>query len=99
MDFLGGLLNLGSWGLLLRAVAIIHFIRRRPNGYWLWIILFIPFGSLIYIVVEMIPDLGLLRHSFDGFSRRKRIHQLEALVVVNPAVGNLEELGDLYLDE
>jgi len=99
MDFLSGLLNFQPWGLLLRALAIVHFIRRRPDGYWLWIILIIPFGSIIYIVVEVIPDLGLLRHSFDGFSRRKRIHRLEALAKDNPAVGNLEELGDLYLDE
>ena len=99
MYFISGLLNFQPWGLLLRALAIIHFIRRRPAGFWLWVILFIPFGSLIYIVVEIIPDLGLLRQSFDGFSRRKRMRQLEALVVDNPAVGNLEELGDLYLDE
>ncbi len=99
MDFLTGLLNFQPWGLLLRALAIIHFIRRRPDGFWLWVIILIPFGSIIYIIVEVIPDLGLLRHSFDGFSRRKRIHRLEALAADNPAVGNLEELGDLYLDE
>jgi hypothetical protein len=99
MDFLSGLLNFQPWGLLLRAVAIIHFIKRRPEGYWLWVIILIPFGSIIYIVVEIIPDLGLLRHSFDGFTRRKRMRHLEALVQVNPAVGNLEELGDLYMDE
>ncbi len=98
MNFLSGLFNIQPWGLLLRVLAIIHFIRRRPDGYWLWVIILIPFGSLIYIVVEVIPDLGLLRQSFDGFSQRKRMRQLEALVVDNPAVGNLEELGDLYLD-
>jgi hypothetical protein len=99
MDFLFGLFSFSSWGLLLRAVAIIHFIRRRPDGYWLWVILFIPLGSFIYIAMEIIPDLGLLKHSVGGFSRRKRIHHLESLVAVNPAVGNMEELGDLYLDE
>src|SRR6185436_11062585 len=99
MGLLGVVFSFWPGGLVWRALAIIHFIRRRPDGYWLWVILFIPFGSLIYIVVEIIPDLGLLRHSFDGLSRRKRIHRLEALVVENPAVGNLEELGDLYLDE
>jgi hypothetical protein len=99
MDFLSGLFSFNSWGLLLRALAIVHFIKRRPDGYWLWVIILIPFGSIIYIVVEIIPDLGLLRHSFEGFSRRKRMHRLEALVVDNPAVGNLEELGDLYLDQ
>jgi hypothetical protein len=97
---MGAVLNLFyPWGLLLYAVAVIHFIRRRPNGYWIWIILVVPFGVLAYIVIEVIPDLGLLRTTFEGFPRRKRIRHLEALVLDNPAVGNLEELGDLYLDE
>jgi hypothetical protein len=90
---------LSPWGLILRVVAIIHFVRRRPDGYWLWVILIIPFGSLIYIVVEVIPDLGLLRDTFQGFPRRKRIRLLEALITQNPSAGNLEELADLYMDE
>jgi hypothetical protein len=49
--------------------------------------------------MEVIPDLGLLRHSFDAFPRRKRIRQLEGLVLENPAAGNYEELADLYLEE
>jgi hypothetical protein len=88
------------WGLILQALALVHFIRRRPDTYWLWIILFFgPLGALIYIVIEVIPDFGLLRTSFQGFPRRKRIRFLEAVVLDNPAAGNYEELGDLYLDE
>ena len=88
------------WGVLLQAVAIVHFIRRRPDTLWLWVIIFLgPLGALIYIFMEVIPDLGLLRQSFDAFGRRKRIGQLEAIVLDNPAVGNYEELADLYLDE
>src|SRR5262249_7965819 len=88
------------WGLILQALALVHFIRRRPDTYWLWIILFFgPMGALIYIVVEVIPDYGLLRTSFQGFPRRKRIRFLEAIVLDNPAAGNYEELADLYLDE
>jgi hypothetical protein len=98
---MGGILNLFyPWGLLLYAVAIIHFVRRRPAGYWLWVILFLPsIGVLIYIVVEVIPDIGLLRQAFEVFPRRKRIRRLESIVVDNPSAGNFEELGDLYLDE
>lgn len=77
-----------------------HFIRRRPDGIWLWIIIFLgPIGALIYIVIEMVPDLGLLRQSFDAFGRRKRIRHLEAVVLENPSAGNYEELADLYLDD
>ena len=91
---------LTPWGLILQAIALIHFIRRRPDTYWLFIIIFLgPLGAAVYIFMEVVPDLGLLRHSFDVFPRRKRIRHLEALVLENPAAGNYEELGDLYLDD
>ena len=57
------------WKLVLMAVAIVHFIRRRPDTYWLFVILFLGWiGALVYIVVEVIPDAGLLRSFFSGFS-------------------------------
>ncbi|CAN5839052.1 hypothetical protein BH18ACI5_BH18ACI5_23340 [soil metagenome] len=77
-----------------------HFIRRRPDGIWLWVIVFLgPVGALVYIFMEVVPDVGLLRQSFEGYGRRKRISHLEAFVLQNPAAGNYEELADLYLDE
>jgi hypothetical protein len=88
------------WGLMLQAVAIIHFIRRRPDMFWLWIILIGGWlGALVYIVSEMAPDAGLLKQSFKVFPRRRRIRELEAAVIDNPSAGNYEELGDLYLEE
>ena len=88
------------WGFILQGIALVHFIRRRPDFYWLWIIHFLgPMGALIYIAVEVIPDLGLLRQSFKAFPRRKRIHELESAVLDNPSAGNYEELADLYLEE
>jgi hypothetical protein len=91
---------LGGWGFVLQAVAIVHFIRRRPDTYWIFIILFLGWvGALIYIVAEVIPDAGLLRGSFQAFPRRRRIHELERAVLDNPSAGNYEELGLLYLDD
>jgi hypothetical protein len=88
------------WGLILQGVALVHFIRRRPDTYWLWIIIFFgPLGALIYIVVEVIPDAGLLRQSFKAFPRRRRIRELESVILDNPSAGNYEELADLYLEE
>ncbi|MBZ5646904.1 MAG: tetratricopeptide repeat protein [Acidobacteriia bacterium] len=88
------------WGILLQVGAIIHFIRRRPDGYWLWVILFLgPLGALVYIVAEVLPDAQLLGGTFRGFSRRRRIGELQAMVLDNPSAGNYEELGQLYLDE
>jgi hypothetical protein len=87
------------WSLILQVVAVIHFIRRRPAPYWIYIIIFLgPIGALIYLVVEALPDLGLLGQSLGGVPRRKRVIELEGAVKDNPSAGNYEELGDLYLD-
>jgi hypothetical protein len=87
------------WSILLRVVAIVHFIRRRPDYFWLWIILIHWLGALVYIFVEVVPDAGLLRQGFKVFPRRKRINELEAAILDNPSAGNYEELADLYLEE
>ena len=90
---------LHGWGFLLQAVAIVHFIRRRPDTYWIFVILFLGWiGAAVYIVAEVIPDAGLLRTGFQGFPRRRRIHELERAILDNPSAGNYEELGLLYLD-
>ena len=88
------------YGVILQALAIVHFMRRRPDGYWLWIILIGGgIGALAYLVAEVVPDAALLRGTFQAFPRRKRIRQLEAEILDNPSVGNLEELGDLLLED
>jgi hypothetical protein len=88
------------YGIVLQALAILHFMRRRPETYWFWIILmFGGYGALIYFAIEVLPDAGLLRGSFQVFPRRKRIRDLERLVLDNPSIGNFEELGNLYLDD
>jgi hypothetical protein len=88
------------WGFILQGVAIVHFIRRRPDTYWLFIIVFLGWiGALIYIAVEVVPDAGLLRSSLQAFPRRRRIQELERAILDNPSAGNYEELGLLYLDD
>jgi hypothetical protein len=88
------------WGLILQGLALIHFFRRRPDTFWFYIILFLgPPGAAVYLIVEAIPDAGLLRQSFKVFPRRKRIRQLLLDIHDNPSAGNYEELGDLYLDD
>jgi hypothetical protein len=88
------------WGIILQALAIVHFFRRRPEQYWFFVIIFLgPVGAAVYLLVEVVPDLGLLRQVYDAMGRRKRIANLEALVQQNPSAGNYEELGELLLDE
>jgi hypothetical protein len=88
------------WGIILQILAVVHFVRRRPDTYWLWIIIIGGgLGALVYIAAEVVPDVVLFRGVFAGVSRRKRVRELEAIIQENPAVGNLEELADLYLEE
>ena len=98
MGFLSGLFY--PWGILLQGLAIMHFIRRRPENYWFYVIIFLgPPGAAVYLLVKELPDLGLVGQSFKVFPRRKRINQLEAMIRDNPSPGNYEELGDLYMDD
>jgi len=98
MGFFGHILY--PWGLILQGLAILHFIRRRPDNYWFYVIIFLgPIGAAIYLLVEAVPDAGLARQSFKVFPRRKRIRELEAAIRQNPSAGNYEELGDLYMDD
>ena len=90
----------GLFGLILEGLAIVHFIRRRPDTYWIFIILFLgPLGAIIYLAVEALPDIGLLGQSFKVFPRRRRIGELSAAIRENPSAGNYEELGGLYMDD
>lgn len=88
------------WGFIVQIIAILHFFRRRPEGYWFYIIFFGGFlGAGVYIVAEMLPDLGLLRGVLQGFGRRSRIQKVETQILDNPSAANYEELGELCLDQ
>jgi hypothetical protein len=96
----GFLVHFFSWGVALQILCFIHFFRRRPDQFWLFVIFFGgALGAAVYMVMEVLPDLTTLRASVNRFSRKRRIHALEALVQVNPAIGNREELADLLLEE
>jgi len=88
------------WGFLVQIFAIVHFVRRRPENYWFYVIFFLGWlGAAVYIVAEVIPDLGLLRGVFQGFGRRSRIQKVETDILDNPSPENYEELGELYRDQ
>ncbi len=88
------------WGFLVQIFAIVHFVRRRPENFWFYVIFFGGWlGGAVYIVAEVIPDLGLLRGVFQGFGRRSRIQKVETDILDNPSAANYEELGELYKDQ
>jgi len=88
------------WGFVVQGFALWHFVKRRPENYWLFVIIFGGvLGAGVYIIVEVIPDLGLLRGAFQGFGRRSQIKALETRILDNPSVGNLEELAELNFEQ
>lgn len=88
------------WGFILQVLAILHFLKRRPEGYWFFIIFFGGFlGAGVYIVAEVLPDLGLLRGVMQGVGRKSRIQIVETQILDNPSAANYEELGELYKDQ
>jgi hypothetical protein len=88
------------WGILVQVVAMIHFFRRRPENYWFYVIIFgSAIGAAVYLFVEAVPDIGLLRGTLQGFGRRSRIKALETQILDNPSAGNFEELGELLLEQ
>jgi tetratricopeptide (TPR) repeat protein len=52
----------------------------------------------VYILAEVLPDMGLLRSFFQGFGRRSRVKIVETQTLDNPSPANYEELGELYKD-
>src|SRR5260370_22651787 len=88
------------WGFIVQILAIVHFVRRRPENYWFYIIFFGGFlGASVYILAEVLPDMTLLRGVWQGFGRRSRIQTLETQILDNPSAGNYEEIGELYKDQ
>jgi len=88
------------WGFVVQEIALWHFVKRRPANYWLFIIIFGGvLGSGVYMIVEVIPELGLLRGAFQGFGRRLQIQALETQILDNPSAGNLEELAELNFEQ
>jgi len=89
------------WGFILQIAALVHFFwRRRASSVWLWIIFIGGFvGAAAYFIVEVFSEADLLRAALERRARKTRISGVEAQVLDNPSIANLEDLGELYWDE
>jgi len=89
------------WGFILQIAALAHFFwRRRASSVWLWIVFIGGFvGAAAYFIVEVFSEADLLRAALHRRDRKSRIATVEARILDNPSVANLEELGELYWDE
>jgi len=86
---------------LLQILALVHFFKRGSGNYmWFFLIIFLgPVGAIVYLIVEVLPELRAPQSSTNWFARRRRVQDLEAVVLDNPSAGNFEELADLYLED
>jgi hypothetical protein len=87
--------------LLLTVFALVHFFKRGSGNYlWVFLIIFLPtIGPIVYIIVEVLPEMRAGQASSGWMVKRKRIRELEAAVLDNPSAGNYEELADLHLQD
>lgn len=89
-----------GYGFVFQVAAVIHWSRKRPEAFWLWIIIIGGIiGALAYFLIEGLPDFRNVQRTLRGPARRKRINILRGLVIQNPSAGNYEELGELLLEE
>ena len=89
------------YGIVLQAIAIVHFARRRADTYWL---LDHPHrrrrsAPRPTSSSRSCPTRDCCATSFQVFPRRSQIKELQAAIIDNPSIGNYEELGDLYLED
>ncbi len=85
---------------LLQALMLVHFFRRRPEGYWFFVIVFLgPVGALVYFVMEVAPDLRMKPPWLARMERRRRRRWLEHLTGEAPSQEALQELGEIYAAE
>ncbi|HYM03885.1 MAG TPA: tetratricopeptide repeat protein, partial [Stellaceae bacterium] len=89
-----------TFSILFQLLMLVHFFRRRPEGYWFFIIIFLgPLGALVYFIVEVIPDLRVKPPAIARFERGRRRRWLEHMAGEAPSVEMLQELGEIYAAE
>ena len=83
-------------GVLFQVLMAVHFFRRRPEGYWFFVILFLgPLGAAVYFVLEVVPDLRVKPPWLARMARRRRRQWLEHVAAEIPALEHLQELGEI----
>lgn len=90
---------------LIQVLTAIHAIKTGRSYYWLWIILFFPMvGTLVYLVVEVIPDFrqvpsrGALTTVLNAVQPDRELRLLKENLAFSNTVQNRKLLADYYLD-
>jgi hypothetical protein len=76
---------------------IVDCLREKNQFFWIWLILlFQPFGALVYFVVHKLPNLELGRRLDAVWSGRRRIQALKAKIHDMDRPLHWAKLGDEY---
>lgn len=79
---------------------VVHWVRTRPEPYWLWIILLLgPLGSLAYFFVEVLPGVRWKLPAIERLERRRRKDRLERVVADSPTQEASAQLARIYAAE
>ena len=77
-----------------QVLMVIHWVRNRPEFYWLWIIILLgPLGSAIYLFVEVLPGMRWKLPAIERLERRRRRQYLERVVTDSPTQESLAQLA------
>src|SRR5260221_2385752 len=90
----------GSWlghmfgdGFVFQVAAVIHWSRKRPEAFWLWIIIIGGIiGALAYFLIEGLPDLSNVQRTLRCPGRPKRIQGMRYLVMQNTSAWQYVEI-------
>jgi len=79
---------------IFQIAMIVHWVRVRPELYWLWIIILLgPLGALIYFFVEVVPTIRWRLPAIERLERRRRKAYLERVAADSPTQESLARLA------
>jgi hypothetical protein len=82
---------------LLKAAAVFHAIRSG-EAWWIWVIVFVPFGELIYLGMQLMPGGGVAARV--GVKKdRRTTSDLRYAFEQNPSLTNEVALADRLASE
>ena len=92
--------------LLIQVTLIIHVIRTGRPTFWIFLILFAPgIGSLIYIILEILPNTGIIQSMrkaeqkvIKAVDPTRELRAAQEAFDLTPTVGNRLRLAQASLD-
>ena len=60
--------------ILIQVAFVVHVVKTGRNTYWIWLVLMLPLaGSIAYLVVEVLPEMGRTRAARRAHTRFRKM--------------------------